>query len=267
MLTMVIRKYEKLNLLLQSLPDDAVIDAASLEAKGYPSNLRAKYLSNRWLTSPTRGLYTRTKELLTWQSVVYSLQSIMSYDVLIGGRSSLNLQGYTHYLELSGKQAIHLYTNTRLPAWLSKIEIEDVCFVSHKCTRLFPEKSSDPGKATVSHIWGHEHQPIMITSPERAVLELLDELPERESFHQVDMLFEGLTNLRPKVMQSLLTECKNIKVKRLFFWFAHRHNHAWLKHLDETAVNLGSGKRSLVPGGKLDSRYLITVPESMHGNF
>ncbi len=258
---------EKLNRLQHLLPEGTVAEGAWLEAHGYPRSLRQYYLDHGWLKKLARNAFSRPVGHITWQSVVYSLQSIMSYNVLVGSRSSLDLQGYTHYLELSGKQAIHLYATTRPPAWLSKIEIEDVCFASHKCTRLFPEKSNAPGKATTRHIWGHEHQPIMITSPERAVLELLDELPERESFHQVDMLFEGLTNLRPKTMQSLLVECKNIKVKRLFFWFAHRHNHAWLKHLDETAINLGSGKRSLVTGGKLDPQYLITVPESMHGNF
>ena len=43
---------------------------------------------------------------------------------------------------------------------------------------------------------------MILSSPERAILELLDELPKRESFHQADMLMEGLTNLRPAVSKS-----------------------------------------------------------------
>lgn len=35
------------------------------------------------------------------------------------------------------------------------------------------------------------------SSPERALLELLDELPHSESFHQVDMLVKGLRDLSP----------------------------------------------------------------------
>jgi hypothetical protein len=97
------------------------------------------------------------------------------------------------------------------------------------------------------------------------MLELLDELPEHESFHQADMLMEGLANLSPRRLQGLLEACRSVKVKRLFFFFADRHRHAWLKKLDKSKVDLGSGKRMLVRGGKLDRTYQITVPEDLHG--
>lgn len=99
-----------------------------------------------------------------------------------------------------------------------------------------------------------------MSTPERAVLELLDEVPKRETFHQADVLMEGLRNLSPRLLQPLLTDCKNVKVKRLFFWFAERHNHAWLAKIDRSAIDLGKGKRMLVRGGKLNPTYNITVP-------
>ena len=79
------------------------------------------------------------------------------------------------------------------------------------------------------------------------------------------MLMEGLATLSPKRLQILLADCKSVKVKRLFFFFADRHNHAWLKHLDRAAIDLGSGKRSLVKGGRFDPAYKITVPEDLDG--
>ena len=62
------------------------------------------------------------------------------------------------------------------------------------------------------------------------------------------------------MLQSLLEHCSSVKVKRLFLHLAEKHNHAWFKSLDVTKVSLGSGKRVLVPGGRLDPKYLITVP-------
>jgi hypothetical protein len=59
-------------------------------------------------------------------------------------------------------------------------------------------------------------------------------------------------------------DCRSIKVKRLFFFFADRHQHAWLKYLDKNAVDLGKGKRMLVPGGRLDPTYQITVPGDLN---
>jgi hypothetical protein len=52
-------------------------------------------------------------------------------------------------------------------------------------------------------------------------------------------------------------------VKRLFFFFADRHGHAWLKRLDRAPIGLGSGNRMLVRGGRLDPTYHITVPETL----
>ena len=101
--------------------------------------------------------------------------------------------------------------------------------------------------------------PLTYSTPERAILELLDELPDRETFHQVDMLVEGLFSLSPRRLQNLLKLCTSVKVKRLFF-FADRHQHAWLKHINKDAIELGSGNRVLVKGGRLDKRYRITVP-------
>ena len=89
----------------------------------------------------------------------------------------------------------------------------------------------------------------MTSSLERAILELLDEVPERETFHQADMLFEGLPNLSPRKLQPLLPACRSVKVKRLFLWFAERHQPPWLNALDRSGIDLGRGKRMLVKGG------------------
>jgi hypothetical protein len=76
---------------------------------------------------------------------------------------------------------------------------------------------------------------------------------------------DGLASLSPRRLQKLLLDCDSIKVKRLFFFFADRHGHAWLKRLDRSAIDLGSGKRMLVKGGRFDAKHLITVPETLDG--
>ena len=78
-------------------------------------------------------------------------------------------------------------------------------------------------------------------------------------------LAEGLRTLSPRRLNLLLQDCRSIKVKRLFFWFADRHNPPWLSQIDKKAVDFGSGKRMLVKGGRLDPAYHITVPEDLSG--
>ncbi len=127
---------------------------------------------------------------------------------------------------------------------------------------LSPRKSSGRPGVRVQP-WGQWSWPLCLSSPERAILEVLYELPENESFHQADMLMEGLTNLSPTKLNALLTDCRNIKTKRLFLFFADRHNHAWNKRLDRETITLGSGKRVIAKGGRLDSHYHITVPRDL----
>ena len=45
---------------------------------------------------------------------------------------------------------------------------------------------------------------LTMSVPERAILEMMDELPQQESFHQVDAVMEGMANLRPQLLGRLL---------------------------------------------------------------
>ena len=242
-----------------------LVDAAWLEQHGYSASLRNQYVASGWLEKPAHTLYRRPRGKLDWQQVVASLQMMMKKPFVVGGRSALELQGYAHYLSQS-QLVIHLYGPKKPPAWLNELGI-DTHFVTHNSERLFAltGKTTPSANEVTALSWGQWNWSIAISTPERAVLELLDELPARESFHQVDKLFEGLTSLSPRRLQPLLQICGSVKVKRLFFFFADRHQHAWRKRLDKSVIDFGSGNRKLVSGGKLDPVYHITVPEDLDG--
>jgi hypothetical protein len=78
-------------------------------------------------------------------------------------------------------------------------------------------------------------------------------------------VLSGLLNLRPALMQSLLESCNSIKVKRLFLFMADKANLPVMKHLDQTAIDLGSGNRSVVRDGTYDSRYQLVLPKELVG--
>ena len=266
---MGIQKHIKLNHLLQILPEGLPVDSGWLQKQGYSRQLIAKYVQHRWLASPVRGVYRRDSALIdpkSWELVVISLQNLLEVPVTVGGRTALELHGLSHYLSMSTPSSIQLYGSEMPPNWLNKLPLKQQ-FVFHS-TLLF--KTSDGRTKTsrefrqanvTEHKWGASQWSILISTPERAILELLDELPTHESFHQADVLMEGLSNLRPNYLSILLADCRSVKTKRLLLWFAQRHNHAWLKAIDTEKVDVGKGKRMIVPGGKLDSKYLITVPE------
>jgi hypothetical protein len=269
----------KLNRLERLLPEGLLVDASWLSNHGYSTSLRSQYVAAGWLEQPTRQVYKRARGSLNWQQVVISLQTILEKNLTVGGRTALELQGFAHYLTRETK-AVHLYGPKRPPAWLQKLPL-DVQFVYHNSERLF-RSAAEPTSAhvgqsplddhaaadslptdLVAQPWGQWGWKLLLSSPERALLELLDELPDRESFHQVDKLVEGLANLSPRRLEKLLRECRSVKVKRLFFFFADRHQHAWLRRINKDMVDLGKGKRMLVRGGTLNAAYQITVPEDL----
>ena len=281
MLIMAMRKYDKLNQLDRELPEGLLVDAAWLSTKGYSAALRSQYVSAGRLQQPAGRVYRRPRGALSWQQAVLSLQLLLQHRLVVGGRTALELHGYTHYLS-SGPSEVHLYGPSPPPTWLSTLPLKER-FVYHNSNPLFGEGSpalsyptlaggevvnADAG-ATLESAglrllpWGQWDWPMVVSTPERAILEELNELPDRESFHQVDMLMEGLGDLSARRLEALLVRCRSVKVKRLFFFFADRHGHAWLKRLDRAAVDLGKGKRMLVKGGRLDAIYAITVPREL----
>lgn len=279
------QNHGKLNWLQLHLPEGLLVDAAWLQRHGYSSPLRVKYTSHRWLEQVARGVYRRPSadktDILRWQYAIISLQMLLDSSFAVGGRTALELQGFAHYLSANTRQ-VHLYGTEKPPGWASKLKL-DAPLIFHNAERLFPllapvaqkDNHAAAGVAgqgvgtetaragLIRQTWGHWEWPLILSSPERAILELLDEVPNAETFHQADMLMEGLRNLSPRRLQTLLVECRSVKVKRLFLWFAERHNQPWLKGLDREAIDLGKGKRMLVRGGKLDPKYNITVPENI----
>ena len=282
---MVEQNRSRLNLLEKELPEGLLVDSAWLNAKGFASNLRTYYTKTGWLDQPARGVYRRTRGTLGWQQVVISLQTLLEQPLIVGGRTALEVQGFSHYLAQE-VQTVHLYGPVKPPSWLAKLNLPQ-SFVYHNSRALFRNEPISVGLTSLAWdiargegrdvnrlqggdvttlAWGQWDWPLSISTPERAYLEMLDEVPARETFHQADMILQGAANFSPRRLQKLLADCTSVKVKRLFFYFADRHQHAWRKRLDKDAIDFGSGKRMLVRGGHLDPVYLITVPEGLDAN-
>jgi len=153
---------------------------------------------------------------------------------------------------------VHLYAQSNLPAWLRNLSQPKLVFHT---SRMFNSNADDTGLEEMKMDGGRFS--VLVSRPERAVLELLADVPDRESFEEADKLMESLANLSPSRVMQLLDGCKSVKAKRLFLWLADRHGHAWFQKMDTDKVNLGSGKRMLVKGGRLVPKYWITVPVEM----
>ena len=246
---------EKLKRLLDAHLPGTVYVAAWLEGRGISRDLQAYYRKSGWLETVGTGAFKRPREQVTWQGGLYALQEQSGLVVHAGALTALALQGYAHYVRL-GAETVFLFSppKTNLPAWFRN---RDWGQVIHHCkTYVLPS-----GLALADYQAGAFS--IKISAPERAILECLHLAPDTVDLVECYQIMEGLTTLRPKLLQPLLEQCRSVKITRLFLYMAEKAGHDWFKRLDTAKFDLGAGDRAITKGGVYVSRYGLTVPEEL----
>ena len=258
-------KAGKLQSVLNAVPNGYLVDAKWLTQNGIAYETFRDYVNRGWLTRVAQGVFQRpdgsslAEDRIEWKVCLFSLQHIMKRNLHVGGMSALAEQGYSHYLVLGESAPVWVY-GADIPNWLKRLPLNGK--VITRKPALFGDASLGISQTSMTKdVMAPNGWQLIMSTPERAILEAIDELPESESFHNLDMIFEGLTTLRPRLLTELLNNCRKIKTKRLFFVFADKHNHAWNKQLDAADFDLGKGDRALIKGGRIHPRYRIMVPK------
>ena len=181
---------------------------------------------------------------MRWQHVVVSLQRLEQLPLHVGGRTALVHRGLAHYLRFGDPETIHLYGPVGLPAWARKLQLperlkthSDAMFGSlrrvwrDEAGQILGDHNTSPRSGVLEQscltdfTWEHWDWRITYSTEERAIFEVLQDVPKHESIYEADVLMAGLVNLRPTRIQKLLSRCASIKVKRLFLALAERHRH------------------------------------------
>jgi hypothetical protein len=193
-----------------------------------------------------------------WPGALYALQTQLGLKVHPGGKTALELKGYAHYLA-PGKREIFLYGTQRLilPTWFRGDRLGMKITLIR--TNLFPA-DSELGFSEFKE----KDLIVKISAPERAAMEMLHLVPGKVGFDEAFLIMENLATLRSEMVQRLLVMCRSIKVRRLFMFMAEKHGHQWISDLDVSQLDLGKGKRMIVPKGRLDRKYQITVPRDQY---
>ncbi len=258
----------RLKPLLDALPPGFIVDTAWLRARRIDPKSIHNYVNQGWIERIIRGVYRRPlpnrveSDKLSWKAVLVSLQQLMDCDVHLGGKNALDYAGYAHYIMMGEGQRVHFYGSA--PSWLKRLPTTDKIILHG--SKLFgdnPVGIVDAHPLNYRKEWAVDiwRWPIKASCPERAILELIAELQGDSDFEYVELYFQSLITLRPELLMTLLTACRSVKVRRLFFVFADLYQHPWRKYLDTDQIDFGSGPRALVPGGKFHPTYHISLPE------
>lgn len=252
--SMTIEYRDKIKKILQDWKPGMVATYSWLEPRGVSHQLVEYYVKSGWFIKLAPGAFTRVGDQPTWAGGVYVLQEHLNLPVHIGGRTAIELRGYGHYIRT--EQRIHLYGNSRLklPTWFKQLDLFNAIYTT---TKLFNHSEEGISSLNVSDF------NLACSSLERALMEMLSNVPKLYGYSEAAYLMEGMNSLRPKVVQALLEQCCSVKAKRLFLHLAAKSNHRWMNQLNITRINLGSGIRQLPGGHHFDKKYLIYVPNQI----
>jgi len=253
---MTSKKTSKMNQVFRKWPKGTVATQAWLSQLGVSSKLANWHVGSGWLVRFGARAFTQPGDQVDWRGGLYALQTQLGLTVHVGGRTALELQGLSHFVPLGRQKRVILVSDQpeQLPAWFRNYRWD--ASLEHRCLSLFERV---PDKATTKLDCGGFE--VVASSAERAVMEQMRLARTNDDVEQAYQLMEGLSTLRPNVVQALLVNCRSVKVKRLFLWSAETVGHAWFGRLASSQVDLGKGKRQLYRGGLLDPKYQITVPE------
>ena len=226
---------QNLKAALFSLPKGMPVTTGQMEGWGISRQLVYRYVQSGWLEPLGSGYYRRPGDEITRDGALAALAS-QGIGVHIGGKSALAEQGVTHYLAL-GNQKLFLYSTKRrkLPAWFMA---QFPC--DFRINRLFGENSETSERLQVWRRDENDQHSPYVSAPERALLEMLDDVPLKQSRDEAAKLMEPQFTLRPDVLQALLEACTRIKVKRLFFALAKELNLPVLHNLDRSRIDFGA---------------------------
>lgn len=249
------QKESKLKKLLSLHRSGIVFLVKWLEGQGISRDLQKIYRKNNWLESLGSGALMRTGDQVRWQGGLYAIQQQARLPLHVGALTALSLQGLAHYFRLK-EETVFLFSpqKTQLPRWFIKHSWGTP--IEHIKTALLPEEPA---------LIPHEEKKfsIIISAPERAMLECLYLAPQKLDLTECYHLMEGLSNLRPKVVQELLEKCASVKTKRLFLYMAAKAQHQWLSFIDRKKIDLGSGDRSITKRGVYHSDFQISIPKEL----
>lgn len=246
----------KLNYLMSQWPNSVLLTSKWLKEHGYYKQLIKLYCDHQWLKPVGRGAYARLNDEVTWWGAVKAIQSQLKLSVHVGGLTALQqLYGVSQYLSINYHNPIFYLHNTTeekvaLPKWFEQYFTN--CHFEQK--KLFQSSIGLLNK----EVNGVQ---LSVSSPERAILEVIALVPNKITLSYAHELMEGLDRLRGEVVQKLLEACLSIKTKRLFLYLAEKCNLSCFNELNIDQIDLGSGKRVIGEGGEYNAKWLLSLPK------
>jgi hypothetical protein len=196
----------------------APFDHHELAQVGVSSALAYHYLKSGWLERLGRGVFMFPNDMLREEDCLkFISRQLPGFHV--GGKTALAWRGVRQ--NLPAQEPLWLWGDkkARLPAWFNRR------FRAQYTARnpFAPAMPKDIGLQTLPET----PDGVLVSVPERAVLEMLSEVGIHHGIEESRNIMEGVRSLRPDVLAMLLKHCQRVKVVRLCVLWAEELNLSW----------------------------------------
>ncbi len=225
---------KKLQTLYTQLPAGTVLTPQDLSALGISADLTVHYAKAGWLRRLAHGVYVRPADHLEVHGCLAMLQKKIP-GLHVGGKSALDWQGTRQYVEQNPTLRLYGSESAKLPDWFTSRFP-----ASYHRKRLFREAPDH-----LLHVKPHQGTDALVSTPERALLELLSEVGVRQPLQEAREIMEATHTFRSKVLRELLLHCTSVKTVRLCLQLGHELSLPWASRLDDASLPTG-GKSAWV---------------------
>jgi hypothetical protein len=227
------------------------MDTAWLHAKGLSSKQVAQLAAAGWLQRLGRGTYALPGDKLD-RDASLALLARGNPGLHVGSKTALAWRGVRH--NLAARELLCLWGDKPmpLPAWFTATFPAD-----YQATQLFD--AGLPSSTGLTRLPGG-HPKVLVSTPERALLELLSDVGKTQGLEEARHLVESTRSLRMKVLDELFTHLTRIKVVRLAHALAVELDLPWADLAQTHSQRLGGGQR-WVSTTKLGDRLNLIRPK------
>lgn len=225
----------KLNTLLTQVGPGTPLTSEDLAQLGISADLAVHYVKAGWLDRLARGVFRRCNDVLQLHPSLLLLQSQLP-GLHVGGKTALDWWGMRQYVAAQPVLYLYGWKAGTLPGWFTQRFPGEY----HR-KRLFKEEPSKP-----LHVAMFRDSPppaAQVSSPERAFLELLNEVGKRQPLQEVMEIAESTYSFRAEVLDELLQHCTSVKTVRLCLQLGRDLSLPWAKKLDPTHLPTGGKSR------------------------
>ncbi|HRQ87379.1 MAG TPA: type IV toxin-antitoxin system AbiEi family antitoxin domain-containing protein [Bacteroidia bacterium] len=215
-------------------PRGAPLDSATLRGHGISSALAHDYVKSGWLERLGRGVFLFAGDRLERDATLCFLERRMP-GLHVAARTALAWHGFRQ--NVAHRESLVLWGSRKgpLPSW----------FVER-----FPARYSAPRLFDDDLPAGWGLAPLaespdgpMVSSPERALLEMLSEVGVHQAVEEARGIMESVRQIRSRQLAKLLSHCRMAKAIRLCVAWAEELGLPWAEQAREAAAHRTGGSR------------------------